>query len=186
VHVPATQLRVGMTIIHNNAPHRVMEVQHVTPGNWRGMVHAKLRNLKTGTQSQTRYRSVDTVERAEMEQHEMEFLYASGDEYVFMNTETFDQTSLDAETLGDAVKYLLSNSKLQIEFFEGKPVGIDLPKTVDLKVTYTEPGLKGATATNSPKPATLETGLVVQVPLFVEPGERIKVDTRSGEYLARA
>jgi elongation factor P len=163
-----------------------MEVQHVTPGNWRGMVHAKLRNLKTGTQSQTRYRSVDTVERAEMEQHEMEFLYASGDEYVFMNTETFDQTSLDAETLGDAVKYLLSNSKLQIEFFEGKPVGIDLPKTVDLKVTYTEPGLKGATATNSPKPATLETGLVVQVPTFVQIGDVLRIDTATGQYLQRA
>jgi elongation factor P len=186
VHISATQLRVGMTIIHNNDPHRVMEVQHVTPGNWRGMVHAKLRNLRSGTQSQTRYRSVDTVERADMEQHEMEFLYASGDEYVFMNTATFDQISLDAETLGDTVKYLLPNAKLQIEFFDGKPVGIDLPKTVDMKVVYTEPGLKGATATNAPKPATLETGLVVQVPTFVQIDDVIRVDTTTGEYLQRA
>ncbi len=186
MHIPATQLRVGMTIIHNNDPHRVMEVQHVTPGNWRGMVQAKLRNLRSGSQNQTRYRSVDTVERADMEQHEMEFLYASGDEYVFMNTETFDQTGLDAQTLGDAVKYLLPNAKLQIEFFEEKPVGIDLPKTVDMKVVYTEPGLKGATATNAPKPATLETGLVVQVPTFVQIGDVIRVDTATGEYLQRA
>jgi len=186
VHIPATQLRVGMTIIHNNEPHRVMEVQHVTPGNWRGMVHAKLRNLRSGTQNQTRYRSVDTVERAEMEQHEMEFLYANGDEHVFMNTETFDQISLDVQTLGDTVKYLLPNAKLQIEFFEGRPVGIDLPKTVDLKVTYTEPGMKGATATNSPKPATLETGLIVQVPTFVQIDDVVRIDTATGVYLQRA
>ena len=184
--VPATQLRAGMTIIHNNDPHRVMEVQHVTPGNWRGMVHAKLRNLRSGSQSQTRYRSVDQVERAEMEQHEMEYLYSTGDEYVFMNTETYDQMSLDADTLGDAVKYLLANMKIQIEFFEGKPVGIDLPKTVDLKVTYTEPGLKGATATSSLKPATLETGLVIQVPTFVQIGDVLRIDTTTGQYLQRA
>ena len=184
--IPATQLRVGMTIIHNSDPHRVMAVQHVTPGNWRGMVHAKLRNLRSGSQSQTRYRSVDQVERAEMEQHEMEYLYQNGDEYVFMNTQTYDQMSLDADTLGEAVKFLLSNMKLQIEFFEGKPVGIDLPKTVDLKVTYTEPGMKGATATNSPKPATLETGLIVQVPTFVQIGDVVRIDTTTGAYLQRA
>jgi len=186
VLIPATQLRAGMTIIHNNDPHRVMEVQHVTPGNWRGMVHAKLRNLRSGSQSQTRYRSVDQVERAEMEQHEMEYLYTTGDEFVFMNTETYDQMSLDRDTLGEAVKYLLPNMKLQIEFFEGKPVGIDLPKTVDLKVTYTEPGLKGATVTNVTKPAKMETGLIVQVPPFICEGEKIRVNTAEGTYLERA
>jgi len=186
VHIAATQLRVGMTIIYNKDPHRVMETQHITPGNKRGMMQTKLRNLRTGTQTVNRFRSEDRVERAALEHQELEFLYASGDEYVFMNTESFEQISLDDEALGDAVKYLLPNHKLQVEFFEGRPVGIDLPKTVDLKVVETEPGLKTATATNSPKPATLETGLVVNVPNFVQVGEVVRVDTATGQYLSRA
>ena len=184
--IPATQLRVGMTIIYNKDPHRVMETQHITPGNKRGMMQTKLRNLRTGTQSAHRFRSDDRVERATLDQHEVEYLYGSGDEFVFMNTENFEQLSLDAEALGDTVKYLLPNHKLQIEFFEGRPVGISLPKTVDLKVTETEPVLKGASATGSPKPATLETGIVVNVPNFVQAGDVVRVDTVSGEYLSRA
>jgi elongation factor P len=185
VWISATQLRVGTTVIYNKDPHRVMTVQHITPGNKRGMMQTKLRNLRTGTQSEARFRSDERVERASLEQHDMEFLYATGDEYVFMNTKNFEQTSLDAETLGDAAQYLLANSKLQVEYFEGKPVGIELPKTVDLKVTYTEPGIKGATATNSAKPATLETGLVLNVPNFVQIDDVVRVDTAKREYLQR-
>lgn len=184
--IPAIQLRVGMTIIYNKDPHRVMETQHITPGNKRGMMQTKLRNLRTGTQSVNRFRSDDRIERATLEQHEMQYLYGSTDEFVFMNTENFEQISLDAEALGDTVKYLLPDHKLQIEFFEGQPVGISLPKTVDLKVTDTEPPMKGASATNSPKPATLETGLVITVPNFVQIGDVVRVDTVSGEYLSRA
>ena len=183
--ISATQLRVGTTVIYNKDPHRVMAVQHITPGNKRGMMQTKLRNLRTGTQSEARFRSDERVERASLEQHDMEFLYATGDEYVFMNTENFEQTSLDAKTLGDAAQYLLANSKLQVEYFEGQPVGIELPKTVDLKVTYTEPAIKGATATNSPKPATLETGLVLNVPNFVQIDDVVRVDTAKREYLQR-
>jgi elongation factor P len=186
VWLQATQLRVGMTVIYNKDPHRVMTVQHITPGNKRGMMQTKLRNLRSGTQSEARFRSDERVERASLEQHEMEYLYAAGEEFVFMNTETFEQLHLDPETLGDAVKYLLPNNRITIEFFEGRPVGIELPKTVDIKVTYTEPGVKGATATNAPKPATLETGLTLQVPTFIEIDDVIRVDTTTGEYLSRA
>jgi elongation factor P len=162
-----------------------MTVQHITPGNKRGMMQTKLRNLRTGTQSEARFRSDERVERATLEQHEMEYLYGSGEEFVFMNTENYEQLSLDAATLGDAVQYLLPNSRLTIEYFEERPVGIELPKTVDIRVTYTEPGVKGATATNSPKPATLETGLTLQVPTFIEIDDVIRVDTTTGEYLQR-
>jgi elongation factor P len=162
-----------------------MTVQHITPGNKRGMMQTKLRNLRTGTQSESRFRSDERVERATLEQHEMEYLYGSGEEFVFMNTENYEQLSLDAATLGDAVQYLLPNSRLTIEYFEERPVGIELPKTVDIRVTYTEPGVKGATATNSPKPATLETGLTLQVPTFIEIDDVIRVDTTTGEYLQR-
>jgi elongation factor P len=156
-----------MTVIYNKDPHRVMTVQHITPGNKRGMMQTKLRNLRAGTQSEARFRSDERVERATLEQHEMEYLYATGED-------------------GDAVKYLLPNSRITIEFFEGRPVGIELPKTVDIKVTYTEPGVKGATATNTPKPATLETGLTLQVPTFIEIDDVVRVDTATGEYLSRA
>lgn len=185
--MPATQLRAGMLINHEGQLWRVMNVVHVTPGNWRGMVQTKLRNLRTGTQTENRFRSEDKVDRVTLEQHEMEFLYQSGDEFHFMNTENYEQVVLTSEHLGDAVRYLLPNLRLQVEFYEGTtPVGVTLPKTVDLKVTDTSPGIKGATVTNVLKPATTETGLVVQVPPFVEIGDTIRVDTESGEYLSRA
>jgi elongation factor P len=184
--IPATQLRVGMLITYQNELHRVTNVVHVTPGNWRGMVQTKMRNLRSGTQIENRFRSEDKVDRVTLEQHEMEFLYRSDDHYYFMNTETFDQLPLDSETLGDATQYLTPNLRLQVEFHESTPIGVSLPKTVDLTVTETAPGLKGATATNSLKPATTETGLVVPVPAFIDVGDVIRVDTDSGEYLSRA
>ena len=184
--IPATQLRVGMLINYQKELHRVTNVVHVTPGNWRGMVQTKLRNLRSGTQTENRFRSEDKVERVTLEQHEMEYLYRSDDHYYFMNTETFDQIALDAETLGDGTQYLTPNLRLQIEFHESNPIGVSLPKTVDLTVTETAPGLKSATVNSSLKPATTETGLVVPVPNFIEVGDVIRVDTATGEYLSRA
>jgi elongation factor P len=184
--IPATQLRVGMLINYQNELHRVTSVVHVTPGNWRGMVQTKMRNLRSGTQTENRFRSEDKVDRVTLEQHEMEFLYRSDDHYYFMNTETFEQIPLDAETLGDATQYLTPNLRLQVEFHESNPIGVELPKTVDLTVTDTAPGMRGATVTNSLKPSTTETGLVVPVPSFIDVGDVIRVDTDSGEYLSRA
>jgi len=184
--IPATQLRVGMLITYQNELHRVTNVVHITPGNWRGMVQTKLRNLRSGTQTENRFRSEDKVDRVTLEQHEMEFLYRSDDHYYFMNTETFDQIPLDEETLGEATQYLTPNLRLQVEFHESTPVAVALPKTVDLTVTDTAPGMRGATVTNSLKPATTETGLVVPVPSFIDVGDVIRVDTETGEYLSRA
>ena len=180
--IPATQLRAGMIIKYHNDLFRVTNVVHVTPGNWRGMVQTKLRSLRSGTQTENRFRSEDKVDRVTLEQHDMQFLYQSGDEYHFMNTENFEQIALDAEALGDAANYLIPELHVQVEFYEGTPMGVSLPKTVDLKVTHTEPGIKGATVTNVLKPATVESGTVVQVPNFIGIGDVIRVDTETGEY----
>ena len=184
--IPATQLRAGMIIKHQNDLFRVMNVVHVTPGNWRGMVQTKMRNMRSGTQMENRFRSEDKVDRVTFEQHEMEFLYEADGRYHFMNTETFEQIEIDGESLGDAVNYLTQNLHVQVDFYEEKPMGVTLPKTVDLKVTHTEPGMKGATVTNVLKPATVETGAIVQVPSFIAIDDVIRVDTESGEYLSRA
>lgn len=184
--IPATQLRAGMLITYEGELHRVTNVVHVTPGNWRGMVQTKLRNLRTGTQTENRFRSEDKVDRVTLEQHEMEFLYQSDDLYYFMNTESYEQIALSADALGDAVPYLLPNLRLQVEFHEANPVAVSLPKSVDLRVTDTAPGMKGATVTNVLKPATTETGLVVQVPSFIDVGDVIRVDTETGNYVSRA
>jgi len=184
--IPATQLRPGMIVKHQNDLFRVATVVHVTPGNWRGMVQTKLRNLRSGTQMENRFRSEDKVDRITLEQHEMEFLYEADGQYHFMNTENFEQLELDEEALGDGVKFLTQNLRVMVEFYEGKPMGVSLPKTVDLAVTHTEPSIKGATVNNVLKPATVETGAVVQVPGFVAIGDVIRVDTESGEYMSRA
>ena len=184
--ISATQLRVGMIIKRDDALYRIMTLNHVTPGNKRGFVQTKLRNLRLGTQTEVRFRSEDDVERATIEQQPMEYLYEADGLYHFMNTETFEQTSLGRDELGAAVSYLTPNMQLEVEVHEGSPIGVSLPKTVDLTVTETQPGLKGATATNQLKPATLETGLVVQVPPFIDVGETIRVSTDTGEYVSRA
>jgi elongation factor P len=184
--IPATQLRVGMIIQHQNDLWRVMNVVHVTPGNWRGMVQTKLRNLRSGSQTEHRFRSEDKPERVTLEQHEMEYLYESDGLYHFMNTENYEQIGLERDMLGDAVNYLIANARIQIEFHDGKPMGVELPKTVDLRVVETTPGLKTATVTNVLKPATTETGLVVPVPNFISEGDVIRVDTESGAYISRA
>src|SRR4029079_19571959 len=183
--IPATQLRVGMLINYQNELHRVTNVVHVTPGNWRGMVQTKMRKLRSGTQSENRFRSVDNSERVTLAQHDMEFLYQSDDQYYFMNIENYEQMALDKETLGDGTNYLIPNLRLMVEFYEDQPVAVDLPKTVDMKVVETAPGMKGATVTNQVKPATTETGLVVNVPPFIDVDDVIRVDTENGQYLSR-
>lgn len=182
----ATDLRAGNIIIHNNQLHRVLSVVHVTPGNWRGMVQCKLRNLKTGNQIEHRFRSEDRVEKASMDTHEMQYMYSDSSGNHFMNTESFEQTALSDEVLGDAKGYLLPETVITVDFYEANPVAIELPNTVVLEVVETEPPMKGATASGGSKPAKLETGITVAVPQFVEPGTKVVVDTRTGEYVSRA
>src|SRR5216684_441712 len=184
--IPATQLRPGMIIKHNNDLHSVFSVEHRTPGNLRAFIQAKLRNLRTGAMFEHRFRSPDPIEKVNVDEVEMEFLYSDGDSYYFMDTTNYEQTHLTRDTLGDAVDYLISNLKITIEFFDGKAVGIELPQTVELKVIETEPGMRSATASAVTKPAKLETGLVVQVPAFINEGDKIRVDTSEGAYLSRA
>ena len=184
--VPATQMKKGMAIKHNGELYRVFETQHITPGNWRGMVQTKLRNLRSGSMIEHRFRSDDRVERAVLDQRNMQYQYHDATDYYFMDTETYDQIHLPKDVLGDAVFYLVDNTTIQVEFYEGRPMGIDLPPSVDLKVVETEPWLKSATVSNVNKPATLETGLVIQVPPFIGVGEVIRVDTTEGKYLSRA
>ena len=182
----ATQLRPGNVIKHDGDLFSVFSVVHRTPGNLRAFVQAKLRNLRTGSMIEHRFRSEDRVEQAILDEMEMQFLYRDGDAFHFMNTETYDQIQLQADVLGDSASYLLPEGMIKVEFYEGKPVGIELPATVDLTVVETEPGLKSATASNVTKPAKLETGLIVQVPPFINEGEKIRVDTTEGKYLERA
>ena len=184
--ISATQMRPGMVIKFNNELHSVFSVAHRTPGNLRGFVQAKLRNLRSGSMFEHRFSSEDRVDKAVLEEHEMEYLYDDGDYYYFMNTENFEQMHLTQDLLGDAVEYLIPQLHVNIEFYEGKPISVELPATVDMTVVATEPGLKGATVSNVTKPATLETGLVVQVPPFINQGEKIRVNTAEGTYVERA
>jgi elongation factor P len=184
--IPATQMRPGMIIKHNNDLHLVFTVEHRTPGNLRAFIQAKLRNIRTGAMFEHRFRSSDPIEKITVDEIPMEFLYQDGDSYCFMNTENYEQTHLSKDTLGDSVDYLTPNLQIKVEFYDGKAVGIELPQTVTLTVVETEPGLKSATASSVTKPAKTETGLVVQVPPFINEGEKIRVDTAEGAYLSRA
>ena len=184
--ISATQMRPGMVIKYNNELYSIFSVNHRTPGNLRGFVQAKMRSLRTGSMTENRFSSEDKVEKAIMDEQEMEYLYDDGEYYYFMNTETFEQMHLTKELLGDSVEYLVSQLKVNIEFYEGKPISVELPPTVDLKVVETEPGMKGASVSNVTKAAKLETGLVVQVPPFIGEGEKIRVSTSEFAYLERA
>jgi elongation factor P len=186
VSIPATQMRPGMVIKHNNDLHSVFSVEHRTPGNLRAFIQAKLRNLRTGAMFEHRFRSGDAIEKITVDQVQMEYLYQDGDNHVFMNTENYEQLHLGKDVLGDAVDYLTPNLQISVEFYDDKPVGVELPQTVDLTIVETEPGLKSATASSVTKPAKTETGLVVQVPPFINEGEKIRVDTSEGAYLSRA
>jgi elongation factor P len=184
--IAATQLRTGMILQVDGALLRVMKTQHITPGNWRGMVQTTLRNIQSGAKTEKRFRSTDRVDRVSVESQEMEYLYADGDHFVFMHPETYEQVSLDRDILEDSLPYIVANMRVTVELFDDRPIGVSLPTTVDLRVTETEPGLRNATATASMKPATMETGLVVQVPQFVAEGDLIRIDTSEGTYISRA
>jgi elongation factor P len=179
-------MRVGMCILFEGDVCRVMSAQHVTPGNLRGFVQAKMRNLRNGNSFEHRFSSTEKVERAILDTQQMEYLYSDPSGHHFMNQESYEQITLDDETLGDSMLYLLPNTVIQIDFYEDRAVGIDLPNTVTLEVVDTEPSMKGATASASYKPAKMETGLTVQVPPFIEVGTKIIIDTRENKYLSRA
>jgi elongation factor P len=184
--ISATQLRPGMVIKFNNELYSIFSVNHRTPGNLRGFVQVRMRSLRSGSMTEHRFSSEDRVEKALLEEHEMQYLYDDGEYYYFMNTESFEQMHLMKELLGDATQYLIPELMVKVEFYEGKPMSVELPATVDLTVMETEPGMKGATVSNVTKPAKLETGLVVQVPSFITAGEKIRVNTAEGTYQERA
>ena len=184
--IPATQIRRGMVIVFEGQPCKVVEFRHHTPGNLRAMVQTKLRNIRTGASFEHRFRSADTIDRASLEQHEMEYLNSDGSHHHFMNTENYEQTALSGDDLGDAAEWLTPGLRIQAEFYEGAPIGVDLPPSMELTVVKTEPSLKGATVSNVNKPATLENGVTIQVPPFVNKGDRIRVDPAEGRYIERA
>jgi elongation factor P len=184
--IAATQLRPGMVIKFNNELYSIFSMVHRTPGNLRGFVQVRMRSLRTGSMTEHRFSSEDKAERAILDEQEMEYLYDDGEYYYFMNTGNFEQMHLTKDILGDAVNYLIPQLKVNVEFYEGKPMSVELPATVDMKVLYTEPGLKGATVSNVTKPAKMETGLVVQVPPFINEGEMIRINTSEGTYQERA
>ncbi len=184
--IPATQIRRGMVIVFGGDPCRVTEFRHHTPGNLRAMVQAKLKNLRSGSSFEHRFRAADAVERASLETHELEFLYQGGGVYHFMNTENYDQIEMDAETLGDSAQWMLPGMRIQAEYYDGRPIGIDLPNSIELAIVDTAPVMKSATKTASTKPARLENGVTVNVPEFLSSGERIRVNPNTGEYLDRA
>ena len=184
--IQATKMRKGTLVKIGNDLFRVLELQHVTPGNLRGFVRVKFRNIRSGTLSDQKLRSEDFVERATLDEREMQYMYNDGTDYYFMDTSSYEQIHISSEALGDSVNYLIAEMLINVEFYGSEPVGIELPQTVDLVVQDTPPAIKGATANAQLKPATLETGLVVQVPPFINVGDKIRVNTESGEYQARA
>jgi elongation factor P len=184
--VQATSLRAGMVVNFNNVPHRVMSFTHRTPGKGNAVVQAKLRNIKTGLQTETRLMSTDSMERLPVEGRQMEYLYEDGDGFVFMDSETYEQLTLPRDVLESEAPWLEPNIKVFVQYIAGEPMGIELPKSVDIEVRETQPPLKGATASASPKPATLANGVVVKVPQFVESGEMIRVDPTEERYIERA
>ena len=181
----ANDIRKGMVIVHEGTPVRVMEFHHHTPGNLRAMVQTRLRNLLTGSSFEHRFRSNDTLEKVTLEQHKMDYLYSDGSHHHFMNNETYEQVALTEDELGDAAQWLMPNLTIEVEFYNGTPIGVALPASMELTVTRTDPNLKGATASNSNKPATLENGVTLSVPPFVEEGEKIRVNPTEAKYIER-
>jgi elongation factor P len=183
--VQATRLRKGNLIKLGNDLFRIMELHHLTPGNKRGFIQARMRNIRTSALADQKFRAEEDLERAVLDEREMQYLYKDGDSYYFMDTSSFEQVQISLEALGDSKDYIVPDAIIKVEFYDVEPVGIELPPTVDLVVKETVPGIKGATASNQIKPATLETGLVVQVPPFVNEGDRVRVNTETGEYQSR-
>lgn len=183
--ISANDIRKGMVILFEGAPCKVMDFRHHTPGNLRAMVQTRMRNLITGSSFEHRFRSADTLEKVTLDQHEMEYLYSDGEHHHFMNTESYEQTSMSEADLGEAAQWLMPGLKIEVEFYNGNPIGVKLPDSMELAVEYTEPGLKGATVTNTNKPARLENGVTIQVPPFVNEGEKIRVNPTEARYLER-
>lgn len=181
-----TEIRNGHAVKWQDQVWVVVSYQHITPGNWRGYVTLKMRNIATGSAVEQRFSSEDRLELSYIEQHNVEYLYQEGESYVFMNQENYEQTPIHKDLIGEDVKWLKENTACKINYCDGRAIGVELPTTVDLEVVQTDPPLRGATITNVYKPAKLETGAVVQVPPFIQTGERIRVDTRKGEYVERA
>lgn len=182
----ANDIRKGMVILFNGDLCKVMDFHHHTPGNLRAMVQVKLRNLRTTSQFEHRFRSGDEIEQAFIQQNEMEYLYSDGSAHHFMNTENYEQIEISEDDLGDAAAWLSPGLKIQVQFYEQKPIGVALPKTIKAKIEETQPLIKGGTQSASYKPATLENGVVVQIPPFIEAGEEIIVDPSDNRYIERA
>ena len=183
--IQATRLRKGMLIKRGNDLYRILELHHLTPGNKRAHIQVRMRNIRTLTLNDHKFRAEEDVERATLDEREMQYLYNDSDHFYFMDTSTYEQVQISAEALGDSKDYLIADMVIRVEFYEAEPVGIELPATVDLLVKETVPGIKGATASAQVKPATLETGLVIQVPPFVNEGDKVRVNTETGEYQSR-
>jgi elongation factor P len=184
--ISTNDFKTGLTIELNGEPCQVVEFQHVKPGKGAAFVRAKIKNLKTGSVTEQTFRAGEKVPKAILDRRQMQYLYNDGENYVFMDNENFEQIFLTKEQLDGSEKYLKENMDCQIVLYQGKVLGIDLPNTVELEVIETEPGIKGDTASGGTKPATLETGVVVQVPFFINTGDILRIDTRSGEYIERA
>jgi elongation factor P len=184
--ISTNDLKNGMTLALDEGLFNVVEFQHVKPGKGGAFVRTKLKNARTGAVVDRTFRADEKVERAMVDKREMQYLYHDGSDYVFMDNESYDQIQVSEKTLGDAAGYLVESATAILQMFGTEIVGVELPASVELAVTETEPGIQGDRVSGARKPATLETGLVVQVPLFVNIGDRLKVDTRSGEYITRA
>ncbi|QRN86544.1 elongation factor P [Clostridia bacterium] len=184
--ITTSDFKTGLTIEWDGGLYQIIEFQHVKPGKGAAFVRTKLRNKRTGAVVERTFRTTEKVEKAHIERLEMQYLYMDGEFYVFMNTETYDQVHLTAANLGDGLKFIKDNMNIHVQFYKDEPIGVELPTTVILTVAETEPGVKGDTANNVTKAATLETGALVQVPLFVNEGDELVIDTRTGEYVSRA
>ena len=182
----ANVIRKGVVVIHNAQPHRVMDFRHHTPGNLRAMVQTKLRNLLSGNQTEVRYSSTEEIEEADVLTFEASYLYSDSEGYHFMNAQTYEEVSISAELIGDSKYYIQEQMQVTITTWNSQPVGVELPEKVTLTIVETAPDLKGATASNSPKPATTDTGLQLLVPTFIKQGEKIIVNTSEGKYVSRA
>ncbi len=183
--IPANQLKPGMVIDHEGKLWQCLQSIHKTPGNLRAFIQAKMRNVKDGTQKEFRFSSTETLERINLMEREMQYLYADDDFVHFMDTSNYEQVQINKSMLGDSINYLLPDSLIKVTFHETSPIGVSLPPTLQFKVTEADPGMKNATASASYKNATIETGLVIQVPQFIDAGDIIRIDTTTGEYRER-
>ena len=183
--IPATQIKIGMILLHQGKPHRVVSKQHVTPGKGNAVVQTNLQSLESGSTFNQRFRSAESVEPARLETHELQYLYQSGDEYTFMNQETYEMVNLTKEVLGDNAAYLQENLVISAEYWQGNIVGIEVPMNLVFTITETDPAMKGATASGGPKPALLDNGLTIKVPQHLSVGDKVKIDTRDDTFIER-